>query len=279
MLIDVDPTIVRAGPFPLTWQGIFIALGIVAGLLVFARALRSRGVDGEVAVDAAIWILPPAFVGARLFHVMDAWNYYAVHPLDVFAIYRGGATVYGAVIVGTFVGLLFARRRRLPLGGFFDAAASGQAFGIAVGRIGDVLTGAYIGRQTDWPIGVKYVNPASYDQRQQFVHPVAAYEVIWDLAIFVLLTRLLVRLPSGWSFLIFTILYAFGQIVMGFLRVEAPDVGTLGQAQLIGIVALGLATIGVMLLNLRSPHGSRCQTRLRRPNPDTVVNLMTKRRQ
>lgn len=250
MIIDLNPTIVQLGPFTLTWQGLALAAGLGVAVMVAARLLRAAGLDPAIAADATVWVVPAGLVGARLLHVFSAWNYYAVHPLEIPAIERGGASAYGAILFGTLAGLLFARRRQLPLGAFFDASAPAQAIGLAIGRLGDLAVGASLGRPTTLFLAVKYLNPAAYDSRHVFVHPVAAYEAAGDLALFLVLLGLRRRRPvRGTIFWAFTGLYGLERIGMDFLRDTPPDLGPFSQDQLIGIGLL-ILSIGVQLLRV-----------------------------
>lgn len=258
MSVDVNPWIAQVGPFSLTWQGLFIGVGIVGALMLAAKHLRSSGLDPEIAFELTIWIVIPAIVGARFFHVFDTWVFYAVHPLEVLEVTRGGAAIYGAIIVGTAAALIFARLRHLPLGLLFDTLAPAQALGLALGRIGDLVTGASLARPTRLPIAITYVNPGSFDQHHSPVHPVAAYEIIWDLAILALLLRMRrSSLPRGVSFWTFTALYGAGQIWNGYLRDEPIDLYGLGQAQIVGLVCLVVSVIALLSIGVEASRIAR----------------------
>lgn len=258
MATNITPTLFHIGPFLLTWQGLFIAVGLVVGMVVASKALRQTEIDSRVVEDLAIRVIPAAIVGARLFYVADSWNYYAVHPLEIFAVTRGGAAIYGAVIFGTVVAFLFARRRHLPIGPLFDALAPAQAIGLALGRFGDLLSGIFAGRPTTSPVTFRYVNSASPGPHATPVAPAAAYETVWDLAIFGLLIWLQRRgLPRGVAFWLFTGLYGLGRLWTGFLQVEPVDHFGLGQAQILGVIGLALSAISlaVILLKARAGYG------------------------
>lgn len=258
MSVDVDPWIAQVGPFSLTWQGLFIGVGVIAAILLASTHLRSSGLNPEIAWELTIWIVFPAIVGARIFHVFDTWAFYAVHPLEVLEVTRGGAAVYGALIFGTGASLVFARLRRLPVGILFDSLAPAQALGLALGRIGDLLTGSSLARLTTLPIAITYVNPRSFDQHHAPVHPAAAYEIIWDLAILALLLRLRhARLPRGVSFWTFTALYGAGQVWNGFFRDEPIDLSGLGQAQIVGLVCLVVSVIALLSIGVEASRIAR----------------------
>ena len=252
MLIGVDPILLRYGPVTLTWQGLFIGIAILVGLSSAARHLAAACLHPDLAYDAAILIVPAGIIGARLFHVADAWNYYAYHPLQVVAFSEGGYSVYGAIVFGTIASLIFARARRLPLGRFFDATAVPQALALAIGEVGDFLTGAYLGRPTTSIFAVKYVNTQAFDQSHTFVYPAAAFEILWNLAIIAVLHRVAGNASSGRRFWLFTFLFALGQLWTGFFRDLPIDLAGLGQDQLIAVAFLAASVVALTLITVRS---------------------------
>lgn len=244
MIIDVNPLIAQLGPFSLTWEGLFDGTGALVGFVVASRNLRSVGIDPEPLYGILPWVVLAAIVGARVLHVADSWDYYAVHPLDIVAVTRGGASLYGALLVGTAAAFVLARRRHWPLGVFFDATAPAQALGLALGYVGSLLTGSYLGRPTPSALAVEYVNPHSFDHRHLPVEPAAAYAIVWCLAILALLILLHRRgLPDGFSFWIFTALFALGQVWIGSLRDLPPDAFSLGQPQIIGLIVGSVSVV------------------------------------
>ena len=249
MTVDIDPIVTRIGPFLIGWEGIFIGLALLVGVLVAAKDVCLAGLDPDLVYGAASWALPAGLIGSRALHVVDSWTFYAVHPFDTFAIGQGGAAAYGAIIFGSVAALLFARRQHVESGRLFDACSPALALGLAVGRIGELLTGAELGRSTNLPLAIRYVNPSSFDSRGLSVHPVAAYDIIWALGLYVLLARLRSAHPgSGTVYWAFTGLYATGQVWIGFFRATPPDAFGLGQAQLIGLafIALSVGTLAAM---------------------------------
>ncbi|HLH74803.1 MAG TPA: prolipoprotein diacylglyceryl transferase family protein [Chloroflexota bacterium] len=250
MLIDVDPILVDWGPFAVTWQGLFIGIALLVGITSTAWHFAAQGVRPDAAYDAVIVVVPAGIIGARLFHVADSWNYYAYHPLEILAFGQGGFTLYGAIFGGTAGGFLYARARGLPLGRFFDAVAIPQALAFAIGEVGDLITGAYLGRPTTSVIAVKYINPRAFDQSGAFVQPVAAYEILWNLAIIFVLSRLGKSALPGRRFWLFSFLFALGQFWTGFFRDLPIDLAGLGQTQIIAAIVLVASAMAFALITI-----------------------------
>lgn len=237
--IDLDPNIATIGPFTLAWHGVFAAVAIIVGLWLALRLLRGTGISEDDGYTLALWAVIGGIVGARLFHVIDAWElYYAKNPIQIVMINEGGLSIYGAIIVGTIAIIAVMLIKHIPVGRFLDAGAPGLVLGQAIGRIGDVINGEHHGLPTDWPIGVRYVNPNTLGEPGRVVHLAVGYEMVWDLMVLAVLLRVRKRLPhDGMVFALYMALYAFGRFFITFTRVDAAKVVLgLTQAQVIAVI-------------------------------------------
>ncbi len=143
--IHIDPNLVRFGGLVLAWHGIFTAVGILAGVWLAARVMRMYGLSDEPVYNAIIIAVPSAIIGARVLYVLGNWSQFSNNILDAFLIYKGGISVWGAVLGGILGGLYHALRNKTPLAEFADAAGMGLFFGMAIGRIGDIINGEHRG--------------------------------------------------------------------------------------------------------------------------------------
>lgn len=260
--IPLDPNLTLLGPFTLSWHGIFSVVGIVAGVWLALR-LALPTVPESRANSVATWGVVGGIVGARLFHVVDQWDTYARDPLQIFALWNGGIAIVGAVVGGIVGGYVRALRIRVPIGFGADAAAPGIALGMAVGRIGDIINGEHWAKAcAELPWCVRYTHPNTLGQ-QDYVHPVVAYEMLWDLVIVVLvlwLRRLVVGRPGEGRLLwLFLFLYGVGRFFLSFLRFARPQgdepvlIG-LSQAQVVSLVFVGASALMLVSLTARPPR-------------------------
>lgn len=193
-------------------------------------------------------------MSARILHVVDNWPGFADAPLRVLAIWDGGTAVTGAFIGSSLAGLVAARRLRLPVGYCFDVAVIGIALGLAIGRIGDVINGEHHAVAcADLPWCVGYAHPATLGQPGP-VHPVAAYDLLMDLAIFgitlVYWRRTRGRTPEGRVYWMHAALYGAGRFATQFLRVD-PAVLGVQTAQALGLAYLLVGGTMVWVLERR----------------------------
>ncbi|MCS6802555.1 MAG: prolipoprotein diacylglyceryl transferase [Chloroflexota bacterium] len=239
--INIDPTMVTLGPFAITWHGFFSAVGLFIGVWVAARLAPSVGLTADDIYNGAPWAVVGGIIGARLFHVVDRWDYYAQNPLQILMITEGGIAIYGAVVGGVIAGYLYARFAKLPVPWFADAAAVGLILGQGIGRIGDIINGEHWGRPADVPWAVVYTHPQTLGQIGVPVHLAVGYEMVLDFALFGLLLALWRKLPGGVIFWLYIALYSVIRLVTSFYRIDtAPWLFGLTQQQVLGILGIAL---------------------------------------
>lgn len=245
------PIIFEVGPFALRYYGLFIALGIATATWIAGRELERRGYERELALDSLLFIVPPGFLGARIYHVVTNWNFYGEDPFpSIFAVWEGGLGIYGAVSGGFLGVLLFGWYRGINPLTLADAAAPGVAIGQAIGRWGNYFNQELFGRPSELPWAIRIApenRPAGFENAETF-HPTFFYESIWNVLVaFTLLwvaRRFAPRLKTGDLVLLYVSLYSTGRVFMELLRIDPAFIigGALrGNLFVAVILALGFA--------------------------------------
>jgi phosphatidylglycerol:prolipoprotein diacylglycerol transferase len=136
---------------------------------------------------------------------------------------------------------------------YLDIAAPSLAIGQAIGRWGNFFNEEAFGRPTDlpWKLFVSPVHrPLEYAQ-SEFFHPTFLYESLWDVLVFaVLVLGLRDRLERapGALFLAYLGLYSLGRLFTEGLRTDALMLGPLRIAQVVSLIGMAVAAVGVPLL-------------------------------
>ncbi len=241
--IGIDPILINLGPFSLSWHSLFMAIAIALGVWLPARLITKAGLPVDRLYSLALWGVPGGIIGARLVHVVDYWSYYLANPEAILAFWKGGLALWGGILGGTLVAVIFARIRAFPLARYADLPALGLLLAQAIGRIGDVINGEHISKVTSLPWGVVYTHPGSPGYGLPPSHPAVGYELLMDLLIFGILWKLRGRVrPDGALFLLYLITYSIGRFFLSFLRLDSNTVLLgLNQAQWISLIVLALA--------------------------------------
>src|SRR5512141_565961 len=255
------------GPLPIHFYGLIIVLGILAGGMVAAREARRRGENPDRIWDALIWVAIAGIIGARLYHVFSTpagctaavqacgWPWYQNHPLDALLIWNGGLGIFGAILAGGLVVLIYARRHQLPLARYLDIAAPALLIGQAIGRWGNFVNQELYGPPTNLPWGIPidaahrygaFTDLTQYPVETTRFQPDFLYEsllnVIGFSVVMIVARRFQSRLKDGDVFLLYLLWYPANRILVESLRPDAWTVsGGLATAQLVSLILIAAA--------------------------------------
>ena len=160
--------------------GLLITLAIALAVFLCTREEKRLGLPKDISIDLALWAVPSAVIGARLYYVAFQWPLYRDNPIRILYIWEGGLAIYGAVIGGALAALALAKIKKVPYAALADLVAPVLILGQAIGRWGNFVNGEAHGGPTTLPWGMTI-------DGQSMVHPTFLYESLWNLAGFVLL--------------------------------------------------------------------------------------------
>lgn len=257
------PIIFNLGPLSIRWYGLLIASAVLIGLTLSQYLAKHRNVNPDLIGDLAIWLVLAAIPCARIYYVLFQWPQYAKDPWDIFAIWKGGIAIHGAILGGIAAALIFARLKKISFWQLADIVAPSVILGQAIGRWGNFFNSEAFGRPTDLPWKL-YIPPAQRPPGYvnfEYFHPTFLYESLWDLAVFGLLITLFFRslkgkprLKLGTLFLVYFATYSAGRVWIEGLRTDSLMLGPLRIAQLVSVggMLLGLAGLAWLYIAGRS---------------------------
>lgn len=262
---DIDPVIVQLGPLALRWYSMAYIAGIVLGWIYARRIASNERLWGGPAPmtkedldDFIVWATIGIVVGGRVgFVLFYDLPLYLQHPMEVFAVWRGGMSFHGGLIGTTIAMILFGRRRRIPVWSLFDVIASVAPIGLFFGRIANFINSELWGRPTDLPWGVVFPNGGPLARHPSQLYEAALEGVVLFLVLrFLTHSRLRLRTPRFVAG-IFIAGYATARILVEFVREPDVQIGylyggwlTMGMVLSTPMLLLG---IGVALSARRAP--------------------------
>ncbi|AIC47565.1 prolipoprotein diacylglyceryl transferase [Rhodoluna lacicola] len=221
------------GPFKIHFYALCILTGMILAIWLADRRLVSRGATSGLALDIALWTIPIAVVGARIFHVLTHSGDYFYPGADLTAVLRiweGGIAIYGGLIGGAIGAWIGSNRAGIKFWSFADAVAPGILLAQAIGRWGNYFNQELFGFETTLPWGLEIDpdNPAFPPglPADTLFHPTFLYESIWSLIGVAILLSLDKRLNLRWGtmFGAYLIYYSLGRLITENLRIDPSDI-------------------------------------------------------
>jgi phosphatidylglycerol:prolipoprotein diacylglycerol transferase len=245
------------GSLAIGWYGILIATGVLAAIGIALIEARRRGEDIRHIMNMALLVIPLGAIGARLYHVIDQWDYYMQHPGLI--IGGRGLGIFGAIIGGALGLIIYTRWKKLSTLRWLDILAPGVILAQAIGRWGNFFNQELYGYPTNLPWAI-YIDPAhrlpGYENYSHF-QPLFLYESLWDLLGFAVLMilgrKLRSRLRDGDIFFLYVIYYSIGRFFLEGLKINVWTLWGVPTARWITGIAVITAVI-VMILRHRQHY-------------------------
>ena len=268
----IPPTIVSIGPIAIRWYSLMYVVGYVLGYRIVLRRIETgRSSLSRTDLENLIWYLVAGMlIGARLTYVFVYGRAeYSAHPMEAFAVWRGGLSFHGAIAGMTVAIVFFARRYRHSILEVTDLVALCGTPGLFFGRLGNFINGELYGRPSNVPWAMIF--PA--DPLQVSRHPSQLYEA---LAEGVILGALLWWIDGfarargynrpGLMTALFLVGYAIARFSLEFTRQPDAQLGlvigpfSMGQVLSTIMLAVGIALLGMIYLGRAAPSGLAKQT-------------------
>jgi len=151
----MHPILVHLGKLQIRSYGFMLALSFLLGIWLASKRARRAGVDPQKILDLSVIIILAAVVGSRLLYVMFHLDQYS-NPLDMFALWQGGATFYGGFILAVIASYWWVQKHKIPFLQMADIMAPSIALGLIFTRIGCFLSGCCYGKPTTHSWGVVF---------------------------------------------------------------------------------------------------------------------------
>ena len=187
--------------FSIALYGVVIAFGMLLGVAIAVHDRKSRGLSDEPVWDLALIGIPSGIVGARIYYIIFAWDFYKDDPVQIFNIRQGGLAIYGGVIGALISIYIYCRVKKESFLEVWDSIALGFLVGQALGRWGNFFNREVFGGYTDNIFAMRLPVEAvrardissmlaeTIGEGENFiqVHPTFLYESMWNLMLLLLL--------------------------------------------------------------------------------------------
>jgi phosphatidylglycerol:prolipoprotein diacylglycerol transferase len=247
-----DPVALQLGPLAVHWYGLTYLLAfslffMLGRLRVKQPQFAQRGWTERDVEDILFYGVLGVVLGGRLgFVLFYQWSHYLSHPLEIFAVWKGGMSFHGGLLGVVAAMALFAKVRGRPMWEVTDLIAPCVPTGLAAGRLGNFINGELWGRAADPSLPWAMVFPQSHTDFAR--HPSQLYQMLMEGLLLFILLWLYARKPRGLGQVsgVFLIGYGIFRFIAEFFREPDKIPGVLwlglsmGQWLSVPMVALGI---------------------------------------
>ncbi|MBU1298632.1 MAG: prolipoprotein diacylglyceryl transferase [Bacteroidetes bacterium] len=263
------PELVKIGPLTVYSYGLMLGIAFITASFLLTKELKRKKLDPNLSGTITLLAVVCGIVGAKLFHLIENWEYFLRAPVDMI-FSAGGLTFYGGFILATAVIIIYLKKKKVPVFKITDAAAPGLMIGYGIARIGCHLSGdGDYGVPTNLPWAMSY-EKGTYPPSVAFkdfpeivekygvkgvvpdnilVHPTPLYELIAAAFLFFILWKLRKKFAAdGKLFMTYLIFSGSERLLVEFIRINPKILYGLSEAQIISIVLMIIGFTGLAYL-------------------------------
>lgn len=262
--------------FEIAYYGIAVVIGMMGGLFIMSHEAKRLGENEDKYWDLGIITLLAGVIGARIFYVVFAWEYYKDNLLSIFNLRLGGLAIYGGVFGALIAVFVYGRIQKISFPRMIDCISPGLLIGQIIGRWGNFFNREVFGGYTNSILAMQLpvtavreqgeiteqmwdnlVNISGTDFIQ--VHPTFLYEGLWNIGVFALIWLYRKNKKfDGEVFLLYLLGYGIGRFWIEAVRTDQLLIaGTnLPVSQVISGVFVVLA-VGIMIKKRKNDKKSQ----------------------
>ncbi len=239
LTVDIPAYIFKYGSFELRWYGLVYAFTYLLCLWFLMRNYKKLKMNYPQTESLMFWLLGGMLVGARVMHfLINDPIMFITEPWRLFTIWRGGMSFFGAFLGILGFGYYWMKKNKKNFLATADVLVVPIAFGIALGRIANLLNQELVGTVTNvnWCFMFK-----GYSQCR---HPYVLYAsfthfLLFGILLYVTKIKNMKKMRDGVVLLAFTLFYTILRFIVDFWREDLRFLG-LTSWQYISIIVFSI---------------------------------------
>lgn len=248
--ITIDPTI-SLGIFNLHLYGVVLGAAILSAYFLARKQSWRFGLGVDVVDRFAFWLILFSFLGARIYYVLFNLDYYSAHLNEIWQVWKGGISIFGAIISGAVFSYFYSRKKAYTVWQILDLTALVLPVGQAIGRLGNFINYEAFGGPTNlpWKMFIPLDNRPEKYLNEMFFHPTFLYELLANGLVFILLIKLRKKLKSGQLAFLYLLFYSLIRFLLEFVRLDVFYVSGMNGNQIIAGVLFIIGVTGLIWKN------------------------------
>lgn len=264
--LEYVPRLLQTYGFQISIYGMLLAVGMLLGAAYVVVLAKRANQNPNDYLDMIILAGIGAAAGGHLFYVLLHMEVLRADMSQLWNFRNGGFILYGALLGGCLMVLLFCVVKKCSLWKAADIICMGALLVQITGRLGNFFNRECFGDYTDTLLAMQipadFVRPAEMtalmEEKKTFiegtafvqVHPAFLYEALWCLLLFLFLMKYRhIRKFSGEIFAVYLLGYSLGRIWIEGLRADRVLIpGTyLPISQVIAAVLIVICALWVLI--------------------------------
>ncbi|MDP8254285.1 MAG: prolipoprotein diacylglyceryl transferase [Candidatus Alcyoniella australis] len=267
MFWEIDPVAFYILDHPIRYYSLLASSFWITLVVSWAWQTKRGGYPPSAQYNLLPWAFGTGVVLARASEVFFyRFDEFLAHPLMFFQVWKGGLSSHGVAVAFILVAVFYGRHYKMGVLESFDRLSFSGPCLVVLIRLGNFFNSEIVGRVTDAPWGVRFVN---FDGGALARHPVVLYEALLGaLCLIVLLLldrRIKENRPNGLLFGVATTIYFGGRLLLEFTKeyqvFDAGSVLTIGQLLSAPFFMLGIAMLYLALSGHTGRPRPAAQTR------------------
>lgn len=214
----------------------------------------SKKINKDVFWESSLFLLLTSVIGARLYHVLDYWDYYSNNYAQIFNLRQGGLGIFGAIFLGFSFIFIYSKIKNINFFILSDIYLFWAFFVQVFGRFGNWFNKELYGLPTNnsffkiyIPLRYRYPKFKSYD----YFHPLFFYEIFFDLLAFFIFLFLYkkLKIPIGFGIYssLYLIFYGIIRLILEPFRIKF-DTFEFNEINLTVYISYSFILVGLLLL-------------------------------
>lgn len=216
------------GSVDIYYYGIIMALAILIGIIVILM-VKNRfypEISSDRIFDISFILIIAGIFGARLYYVLLDYKYFIKYPIEIPAVWHGGISIQGAVLMGIIAGFFYVKKHKINFFKYADLFIFGLVSGQIIGRWGNFFNSEAFGLPCNlpWKLFIPYSNRPLEYKNQEFFHPAFLYESLLNMGILFILYLMISKCKKrkdGVIFFSYIILYSIARILVEAIRTDS----------------------------------------------------------
>ena len=250
----MNKVLVSIGPITIYWYSALILAAIIIGYDLALNYTKRLNLHQTLITDILLGLVISGIIGARAYYVIFNFSKYKDNLINIFAIWKGGLAIYGAIIAGIIYTFYYSHKKGVSFIRLLDILSVSLLLGQAIGRWGNFFNEEAYGGITTLD-ALKNLHLPQFIIEGMYIDgayrtPTFLYESIWCLIGVLILLYIRKRKSNivGKQISFYLVWYGIGRFFIEGLRSDSLYLSKFRISQIVSIIIIVIGLIGEVII-------------------------------